>query len=289
MITFQEILDFGLPIVLVYFVLSIVSSTLSQIVMDTLEIRGKTLERYLTLIAGDHADDLLRLPQLRALQPIKFKSWLSIFGARTEPKKLENIPVPVLVDAFFSILGLGNKNKKKSASEIKKAVLGMPESEGKRALLNWLEQGVSNLEDLRNNTNIYFSGLLEQSVATANAHSRSFVIQFAIGMVLLLNVDSIQIARDMYHGSQLQAVAAAQAEAIVQQENLTETDLTQLVADLDSLSFIEIGWFSVTLPNPGTAINWMSFIGLKIIGLAITSVFASQGSSFWFDILAKFK
>ena len=289
MITFQEILDYGLPLVFVYFFLSLISSTLSQILMDTFEVRGKTLERFLILIAGENAGDLLGLPQIRALQPIKFKSWFSIFGAQTEPKKLENIPIPVLVDAFFSLMGLGNTKKKQGVREIKTAIRKMPESGGKQALLNWLAQGISNLEDLRSNTQVYFSGLLEQSVATANARSRSFVISFAVFMVIFFNVDSIQIVEDLIYGPQLRALAAAQAEAIVQQDSTDIVEINDMLETLDDLDYIRFGWFSLTLPRTNSILDWAGFIASKIVGLAITAVFASQGSTFWFDLLAKFK
>ncbi len=289
MITFQDILDYGLPLVFVYFVLSLISSTLSQILMDTFEVRGKTLERFLILIAGENADDLLNLPQIRALQPIKFKSWFSIFGAQTEPKKLENIPISVLVDAFFSLMGLGNTKKKQGVREIKTAIRKMPESGGKQALLNWLEQGISNLEDLRLNTQVYFSGLLEQSVATANARSRSFVISFAVFMVIFFNVDSIQIVEDLIYGPQLRALVAAQAEAIVQQDSTDIVEINDMLETLDDLDYIRFGWFSLTLPRTNSILDWAGFIASKIVGLTITAVFASQGSTFWFDLLAKFK
>lgn len=289
MITFQDILDYGLPLVFVYFVLSLISSTLSQILMDTFEVRGKTLERFLILIAGENADDLLNLPQIRALQPIKFKSWFSIFGAQTEPKKLENIPISVLVDAFFSLMGLGNTKKKQGIREIKAAIRKMPESGGKQALLNWLEQGISNLEDLRLNTQVYFSGLLEQSVATANARSRSFVISFAVFMVIFFNVDSIQIVEDLIYGPQLRALVAAQAEAIVQQDSTDIVEINDMLETLDDLDYIRFGWFSLTLPRTNSILDWAGFIASKIVGLTITAVFASQGSTFWFDLLAKFK
>ncbi|MBK9781655.1 MAG: hypothetical protein IPP55_16650 [Anaerolineales bacterium] len=289
MITFQDILDYGLPLVFVYFVLSLISSTLSQILMDTFEVRGKTLERFLILIAGENADDLLNLPQIRALQPIKFKSWFSIFGAQTEPKKLENIPISVLVDAFFSLMGLGNTKKKQGVREIKAAIRKMPESGGKQALLNWLEQGISNLEDLRLNTQVYFSGLLEQSVATANARSRSFVISFAVFMVIFFNVDSIQIVEDLIYGPQLRALVAAQAEAIVQQDSTDIVEINDMLETLDDLDYIRFGWFSLTLPRTNSILDWAGFIASKIVGLTITAVFASQGSTFWFDLLAKFK
>ncbi|MBK7450698.1 MAG: hypothetical protein IPJ47_15295 [Anaerolineales bacterium] len=289
MITFQDILDYGLPLVFVYFVLSLISSTLSQILMDTFEVRGKTLERFLILIAGENADDLLNLPQIRALQPIKFKSWFSIFGAQTEPKKLENIPISVLVDAFFSLMGLGNTKKKQGVREIKTAIRKMPESGGKQALLNWLAQGISNLEDLRLNTQVYFSGLLEQSVATANARSRSFVISFAVFMVIFFNVDSIQIVEDLIYGPQLRALVAAQAEAIVQQDSTDIVEINDMLETLDDLDYIRFGWFSLTLPRTNSILDWAGFIASKIVGLTITAVFASQGSTFWFDLLAKFK
>ena len=139
------------------------------------------------------------------------------------------------------------------------------------------------------NTQVYFSGLLEQSVATANARSRSFVISFAVFMVIFFNVDSIQIVEDLIYGPQLRALVAAQAEAIVQQDSTDIVEINDMLETLDDLDYIRFGWFSLTLPRTNSILDWAGFIASKIVGLTITAVFASQGSTFWFDLLAKFK
>jgi hypothetical protein len=60
------------------------------------------------------------------------------------------------------------------------------------------------------------------------------------------------------------------------------------LSDLDELT-IRIGWSSVlkNAPPRDSATDFVKFWLVKIIGLLITTVAVSQGSSFWYDILHK--
>ena len=283
---FKQMLDVVLGLILIYFIISLASSSLSQLLMDTLEIRGKTLERYLHLIVGDKIIDLLALPQIKSLRPIRFRSWLGIFGASIEPKKVENIPVPILVDAFLDLMDLADKKNQK-AEDLSKVIHKMPESEGKRAMWLWVNQGIVNLDDLRSKLNVYFSGLLEQSAATANANARSFVITLSIVIVLLLGTDSILLAKQFFITPELRAIADAQLNAVISQNC---GSLDNLIKEVGALS-VRIGWADTLryLPIGADPLDWTQFIIYKIFGLAITVVFVSQGSGFWFDLLSKLK
>ncbi len=256
--------------------------------MDALEVRGVSLERYLRLIVGDRIQDLLNLPQIKALKPVRYKSWFSIFGAATEPKKVEHIPVPILVDAFIDLMDLADK-RNRNIQELRKTINKIPESDARQALLLWVRQGITNLDDLRAKLTLYFTGLLDQARATANANARSFVINLSIIIVLILGTDTISLARDFWYLPTMRAIVAAQADAMFQQQDST-TDLSNLVNELSNLS-PSIGWPQLLRYTPanGALLPWIQFILLRFIGLGITAIFVSQGSGFWFDILTKLK
>ncbi|MCJ7434950.1 MAG: hypothetical protein MUO77_15820 [Anaerolineales bacterium] len=281
-----QVLEVAIGLIVVYYVLGSIVSLITQWINEAFETRSVALERYLKKIAGDKVIDLTNLPQMKALRPIRYKNWFSVFGAFTEPKKIEKIPVATLVDAYFDIAGL-TANKNINAEELLALINKLPDSEGKTAFVNWINQGVTNITDLRTRTTAYFTGMMDQAAATFKANARSFVIMLSIAITLLLGTDSIQLARDLWSNAELRAIAAAQADAVVAQKGVN-ADLTSLIKDLGAFS-IKIGWWRQTenLPkNPATS-DWAIFVVLKFIGLCITAAAVSQGSSFWYDLLKK--
>ena len=281
-----QVLEVVIGLIVVYYVLGSIVSLVTKWINEMFETRGIAVERYLKKIAGDKVIRLTNLPQIKALQPIRYKNWFSVFGAVTEPKKIEKIPVATLVDAYFDMVGL-TANKALGTDELIALINKLPPSEGKTAFINWINQGVTNIDDLRTRTTAYFTGMMNQAAATFKANARSFVIILSIAVTLLFGTDSIQLARDLWNNAELRAIAAAQADAVVAQEGVN-ADLTSLVKDLGAFS-IKIGWWrqAENLPENPTISDWVIFVLLKFVGLCITAVAVSQGSSFWYDLLKK--
>ena len=109
---------------------------------------------------------------------------------------MEKIPADTLVSAFFDIAGL-TAQQNMSAADLHTTVSKLPESEGKHALLGWIEQGVTNIVDLRARTNDYVTGTLNQASLLFKARARSFVIIFSLLITLAFGTDSIQLAKDL--------------------------------------------------------------------------------------------
>jgi len=207
-----------------------------------------------------------------------------LLGAGVEKKRVEKIPADTLVSAFFDITGL-TAQQNMSAQDLTTTISKLPESEGKHALLGWIEQGVTNIVDLRSRTNDYITGTLNQASLLFKARARSFVIIFSLLITLLFGTDSIQLAKDLWSDAALREVAAQQAASITSQQ--PSTDLTALINQLGLLSF-KIGWWQTQAQSaPKNPIDWISFSFLKLLGLLITAVAVSQGSSFWYDVLKK--
>ncbi|MDP2777234.1 MAG: hypothetical protein Q8O48_06305, partial [Anaerolineales bacterium] len=189
-----QILEVALSLIVIYYLLGSVVSLITQWINEAFESRGRALRQYLINIVGEKKiEDLLNMPQLQALRPIRYKNILSVFGSYTEPKLLEKIPVATLVDAFFDLAGLSSK-KEMELLRLAELIDKLPDSEGKNAFISWINQGVTNIADLRMRTSAYFTGMLEQAAATFRARARSFVIMLSIGVTLLFGTDSIQLA-----------------------------------------------------------------------------------------------
>jgi len=282
--SFPQILEVGIGLIFVYYAMGAIVSTICQIIMESLGTRGLALEKYLKQIAGDKFIDLSEMPQIKALRPVRYANWWNVFGAGTIEKRVEKIPASTLVDAFFDITGLTGKYQT-TGDELIATINKLPDSEGKKAMLTWIQKGVTNINDLRSRTSDYFTGILNQAAATFKANARSLVIVLSIVITLLLGTDSIQLAKDLWADSTLRDIAAAQANAAAQQGQ--STDLTQLLNQLGALS-IKIGWWqNQNFPIQTSTVDWIKFILLKFTGLAITAAAVSQGSSFWYDILKK--
>lgn len=280
---FSQVLEVAIGLVLVYYLLGTVVSIITKGITESLETRGEALEEYLKKLAGERAVDLTNLPQIKALQPIRYRSFFSFF--KTQAKKVEKIPASTLVDAFFDMSGLTGQDNL-SGEQLTHLLNQLPPSEGQQAVLQWVQQGVTDLKDIRSRTTQYINGILDQAAATFKANARAIVILLSVVITFALGVDSIQFTKDLWNNAELRAAAQAKANAIVQQQG-ADVDLGTILSELGQLS-LKLGWWKVQQVPPASDIaGWAEFILLKLAGLIITSIAVAQGSSFWYDLLKK--
>ena len=280
--SFSQALEVVVGLIFVYYVLGSIVSLITQWINEAFETRGNSLEKHLKRIVSDkQIGDFVKLPQIESLRPIRYKNIFSFITSSTEPKKVEKIPVATLVDSYFDFVGL-TATKEVNADKLKELVNVLPDAEAKQAILKWVDQGVTNLEDLRKRTTSYFAGVMDQASATFKSNARSFVIVLSILLTLLLGTDSIELARTLWTNAGVRALAAAQAELVVQQEG-ADANIDDLIQQLSDLNIVRIGWWQTQAPDG----NWALFVGLKIVGLSLTAAAVSQGSSFWYDFLKK--
>jgi hypothetical protein len=283
--SFPQIVQVAIGLVLVYYLLGAIVSLVTQVISESLETRGVALEQYLKKIAGDKTVDLTNLPQLRALRPIRYANWWNVIGAGTAEKKLEKVPVETLVDAFFDLSGLTARGSL-SADELTSLLGKLPESEAKQAMLGWVRQGVTAVSELRSRTSDYFGGLLSQASLTFKAKARSFVIISSVVITLAFGTDSIQLAKDLWVDAGLRGLAAQQAQ-VAAAPTATAPEINALIEQLGAISF-RVGWWRAeAVPLPTSPLDWLRFVALKLAGLGITAAAVSQGSSFWYDLLRK--
>lgn len=285
--SFSQALEVVIGLVFIYYVLGSIVSLVTQWINEAFETRARSLEKHLMRIVGDkQVGDFVKLPQIESLRPIRYKNMFSFITSATEPKKVEKIPVSTLVDSYFDFVGL-TATKEVNADGLKELINILPDSETKGAVIKWIDQGVTNIEDLRKRTTTYFTGVMEQASATFKSNARSFVIVLSIFLTILLGTDSIQLVRTLWTNAGVRALAVAQAEMAVQQEG-ADVELDDLIQQLSDLNIVRVGWWQTELPPAGSdAMQWAGFVLLKVLGLGLTVAAVSQGSSFWYDLLKK--
>ncbi|HCK65744.1 MAG TPA: hypothetical protein DHW49_05725 [Anaerolineae bacterium] len=290
--SFSQALEVVIGLIFVFYVLGSIVSLITQWINEAFETRGKSLEKHLKKIVGDnHVGDFVKLPQIQSLRPIRYKNWYSFVSSNTEQKMVEKIPVATLVDSYFDFVGL-TASKEITGEGLKELISAFPDSEGKRAIAKWVGQGVTDLEELRKRTTAYFGGLMEQAAATFRSNSRSFVIVLSMLLTLFLGTDSIQLAQTLWANAGIRSAVVAQAQIEVQMQavegTVSEDRIDDLIQQLIDLDIVKIGWWQTEIPPAGSDINtWATFIVLKILGLGLTVMAVSQGSSFWYDLLKK--
>jgi hypothetical protein len=286
------VLEVVIGLIFVFYVLGSIVSLITQWINEGFQTRGKSLEKHLKKIVGDnHVGDFVKLPQIQALRPIRYKRWYSFISSDIEPKMVEKIPVATLVDSYFDFVGL-TASKEITGERLKELINAFPDSEGKRAITRWVEQGVTDLEELRKRTTAYFAGLTDQAAATFRSHSRSFVIVLSILLTLFLGTDSIQLAQTLWANAGIRSAVVVQAQMEVQMQaaegTVSEDRIDDLIQQLIDLDIVKIGWWQTEIPPAGSDVStWARFIVLKIVGLGLTAMAVSQGSSFWYDLLKK--
>ncbi len=280
-----QVVEVVIGLIFVYYVLGSIVSLVTQWINESLETRGKALEKYLKMIVGDKkVGDLISLPQLQALRPIRYKNFLGALNSATEPKMIEKVPVATLVDAYFDMVGF-TANARLNPQQLTELIDKLPDSDGKQAFIKWVEQGVTNVDDLRKRTSDYFTGLMDQASATFRSNARSFVITLSLLLTVLLGTDSIELAKALWTNAELRAMAVAKAQMVVQEEG-AETNINDLLQELSELS-LRVGWWRMALPESSEPVVWIQFVVLKILGLGLTVAAVSQGSSFWYDLLKR--
>lgn len=226
-----------------------------------------------------------------------------------------------LVDSALDKLKVENSN-------LIPLVLGVKQIKDKylqtalEAVLNTAE----NLKDAQDKLAIWFTSVMDRASTRYVREMQRFSLVVGLLLALVLNVDTLHLARTLWEDPALRAAVAVTAQNTAPQlesttsqpadaGNVTEEDVDQSVdaveATLKQLLDLRlpIGW-TLEMPDESTAVldsslegrddarnlamfwpgnnpDWFGLLLRKIIGIAITMIAVAQGAPFWFDLLKR--
>jgi hypothetical protein len=320
------ILDLVVGIVFIFFLLSIICSSIVEIVMTATKVRSEILGKWLvtifdtqvvnakgnTVVLGqeimDHCAVTALSAQGRAPSYIDTRNFVSalldkitLYSSKANPNSIGDLVVSIQSSTALS-------------SELKRAFLIYAvEAQDTYAALTVKVSG--EIEMFRSKLENWYDSNMERISGTMKIkYTRRFTIISAICLTALLNADTIAISKYLYNNPEARTSVAAKAYETAADDSIkaamaristgvTDSSNIQSVQELkDSLASkiatinkahaaieesLPIGWQSIEFKGTKAWYDWLLFILLKLSGLTLTVFAVMMGAPFWFDVLNK--
>ena len=307
-------LDVAIGMAFLFFLLSTIVAAIQEMVAGWLGWRAQELEKALRsyfAVPKEGADpldepaviqkvqDLFKSPRIASLvddarnAPGRLARRLNRGETRRSPSYIPARAFALTVLDTFSPPLPGNPGEAPSHNAIAEAKSLADEIEVesvRRAVFDALEQGRSNLEDIRKEVERSFDQLMDRCSGWYKRRAQKFLVLFGILVAVGVNVDAFHVADRLSKDDALRAavVQSASTAAEGDQQSTSGTDEKspeERVADrLDEVEQlgVPVGWESANVPD-----GFWSWLG-RLAGWSATVLALSLGAPFWFDVLGKF-
>jgi hypothetical protein len=294
----SSMIDIAIGMIFVFLLLSLFASTINEIILSFLNMRGKELLRGLkTLLDDTDATGLVK----------KLYNHGQIFGlfeGDFDPKKPGNLPsyipaqnfamalldvVPAEADgqpgpvqqdaaAMLASLRIGAQ---KLASDSKTEKVGKP-------LVSMIDAAGNDASKLKKSVEDWYNSAMDRVSGWYKYRTQKVLFVIGLALAIALNADAVGIMKQLSKDSTLRQsiVAAAQSakQPDGQQGGQSFQQLTTQVegefSNIENLG-IPFGWTKAP-PPVGSPLWWE-----MILGWFLTAIAVSLGAPFWFDMLNK--
>lgn len=305
----SSIIEVGIGLILAFVLLSLIASQINNIIKNLLNVRGRyfvqEFERMVSdpklraqMLAHPALASLLQGDMVKQIDAEKLADLLvdNLAGSGERLELLERLSNTDLVQQLLVLVE--DAGLKTQLSQVLKTARSL--SDAKLKLVEWFDSGLSRMSELY----------------TRRMHFFSFVV--GAMLALLLNVDTIYLARSLWNDPVLrQATAEA---AVVASEQIDPSaalsgDLFESVQEAQATvdQFLQlrlpVGWYFQSLVEgpviqvgtlnplhdtrnvwnmwPANNPGWFGLLLEKVVGLLLTTLAVMQGAPFWFDFLRK--
>ena len=263
----STVIEVGIGLVSIYFLISIICTNINDFIARLLNLRAKELETGIRNLLGD--PELMNKVWNHALVR-------GIVGKRG--KAPTYIPPNTFALALFDAIAPA-ANRPGGLDTIRAMATKLPESSARHWIVNVVDQANKNMQAAQKSVEDWYNDAMDQ-VSQEYKLKMIYLSIFVAGIVtVILGVDSIAIANTLYREPAVRAAVANAAQttsSIVMPSADVSKNVAATIASLDSL-MLPIGWNQIPA-TPGA-------LGQKIVGMLLTTLAASLGAPFWYDLL----
>jgi hypothetical protein len=292
-----ESLDLAIGMVVVFLLVSTLSSVLREAIEAMLKTRAAYLERAIREMLDDQdgtglSQSLFDHPQLSGLflgkyqpKPAQKKLWVLANGRGLPSYVPASCFAKALLDVAARSALTGDQATQPSGAtvtiESMRARLIDPRSpmseRVRRVLLHALDTAGGDLEVTKKNVEDWFNDSMDRVSGWYKRSTQWIVFVIALVVTVTGNVDSIGIAKHLYRDEVARNAAVASAQTIVAESKAPAAKKAREV--LEQLE-LPVGWSRTTLPQGA---EWFN----RVLGWFLTAFAATLGAPFWFDVLNK--
>ena len=294
------ILDVAIALAFTYLLIAIIISALNEWFQSIIKSRANDLKDTIDNLLFDDewkkiADEIWKSPFIESLKKDKNKL-PSYIPPRNFALSLLEFIMPKKNDP-------DKDDPKMNTATLKKAISGNGVITGdtKKVLLTLIDEAGDNLDKFRKNIEQFYTDAMDRAGGWYKKKIQIFLLVFAVIATILINVDTIHIAKTLWNNPAAAKLSADFVEANIKMIEISDSSYNIMVGDTSDYnkiqidkaksllneSLIPIGWDERNYPDKsffGDPLAWLA----KLLGWFITATAASLGAPFWFDTVNKF-
>lgn len=285
----MKMLTIVLGIVFILLLLSLLATTIMELVSSFLGLRGKNLEKALkNLLASSDADERI----LEAFRNNALYKQLSYqFGDKR--KAPAYVSAKTFQSILFNIL-LGDETQ--DMNKLREKIDALENEDLKNVLRQLLNESQSNLTDFKNRVQDWYDDVMDRATAWYRNNTKRLLVGIGFSLAVIFNADTIAIYQRLSANPDELEKVIVLAEAFAEKNDSLETyEIDTLLRNrLKSVELLKkqleavenplgLGWESQKVLNEMTIGNWL----IKLFGWIVTALAISLGAPFWFDLLKK--
>jgi hypothetical protein len=291
-------IEIAIGMVFVFLLLSLIASTINEIILSSLNMRGKDLLRGLKTLLDD-ADATGLVKGLYNHGQI-----FGLFEGNFDPKKMGNLPsyippqnfVMALLDVVPAAAQLGAQPGDVQQDAVamlaslrvaahKLAIDPKTEKVGK-PLISMINAAGNDPIKLKKSVEDWYNSAMDRVSGWYKYRTQTVLCSIGIALAVALNADTVRIMKQLSIDSTLRQSIVAAAQSAKQPDSKSGQPIQdQIKQAQDQVAKIEnigipFGWDTKQPPNPWP---WPQMI----LGWFLTAIAVSLGAPFWFDMLNK--
>ena len=258
----SPMIDVAIGLAFFYVTLSLVCSSIQEIIAGVFGLRSRNLKRGIqNLVGNEYARALYDHPLIKGLhKPNRLPSYLNpeIFGA-----------------ALIEVVAQDQASKhafELTATELRETIAKIdPHNPTRGLLLSLVDQAEPRVGELKQRVAEWFDAGMDRVAGWYKRQVKYFLLAVAVVVTVAVNADTMRIAEQLWRDDALRTAIAAAAEEAAAAGELSRLD------ERTQLATFPIGYPG---PFPGLTVR-------MIVGWLLTVAAISLGAPFWFDLLGK--
>lgn len=270
---------FGL--ILVFYLLSVLASSLNEAIAAVLSWRAKFLERWLLNVI-ENPEELSEFYKHPLIKPLTQQpKWWRV--SETKDRKPSYIAPETFTAAVLSA-GASAASATRSLDEL---VEELPAGDLKEVVLRLRNEVGDDLDELRKRVERWYDNTMERVSGWYKRRVQIALALIGLAFAIALNADTINIARTLWENATVRSAVIAEADRIAQSDE-PAADLGEVAEQVQQIKALDIplGWkLEKDDPRdlPHGAWPWAT----KVVGILLTALAVMLGAPFWFDLLSK--
>ena len=258
----SPMIDVAIGLVFFYVTLSLVCSSIQEIIASVLGLRSRNLRRGIrNLVGNEYAQALYDHPLIKGLRkPKRLPSYVNpeIFGA-------------ALIEVVARDQG-GKHAFELTATELRETIAKIdPRNPARGLLLSLADRADAQVGQLGQRVADWYDAAMDRVAGWYKRQVKYSLLAVAAVVTVAVNADTIRIAEQLWRDDALRAAITAAAEQAVAEAELSRLD-----------ERAQLGTFPIGYPDPFPGIT-----ARTIVGWLLTIAAISLGAPFWFDLLGK--